>query len=510
MENIICSDCGEAISQEQARTTNDGRTICENCADEGYFWCEDCETYVPSEDIREVTFRHPTVFGRYETRYICIDCLEHSSSYWQCEDCHSWFNERVDSIFVRNHGSICESCYVDGSYVTCHECGDVVSYGESEWDDAYEEYVCRNCARERVHEDDHHNLHQYSYKPDPKPHTRRKCKCDSCNDVADLLFGCELEVDKGPSNERSAAIREIADASQDVYMKSDGSLVSGFEIVTHPCTLEYHMYEFRWRKITSIAKHHGFKSHDARTCGLHVHVGRYQLGTDDTARHQTIGNLIMLVDRHWDALVKFSRRQEDQLRWAVRPQIIKATDGDTEDQVLEKAFAANNGNRYQAINLNNYGTIEFRLFNGTLKRDTIIATLQLISNMCLYAKTHSPTECLASKWSDLTTYHIHDELTEYCKTIGLVNVQDPSPIDLVAPAQQEPTGEVNADIHVGSIVRAVQGPRQGLTGIVLDIIPDIAFGYAVSFPGWHDGHNCARADISDSGWWFNREDLIPA
>ena len=61
-------------------------------------------------------------------------------------------------------------------------------------------------------------------------------------------------------------------------------------------------------------------------------------------------------------------------------------------QILEKAKSGCNG-RYVAVNLNNYHTIEFRLFRGTLKYNTFIATLQMVNHICDAAicKLHSGT-----------------------------------------------------------------------------------------------------------------------
>jgi hypothetical protein len=39
-------------------------------------------------------------------------------------------------------------------------------------------------------------------------------------------------------------------------------------------------------------------------------------------------------------------------------------------------------NRYTCVNIQNYNTIEFRIFRGTLKYNTFIAALQLIDEIC--------------------------------------------------------------------------------------------------------------------------------
>ena len=59
-------------------------------------------------------------------------------------------------------------------------------------------------------------------------------------------------------------------------------------------------------------------------------------------------------------------------------------------EILQKA--KDTGNRYVAVNLRNYHTIGFRLFSGTLKLNTLLATLQIISEICRIALLFSEKE----------------------------------------------------------------------------------------------------------------------
>ncbi|MEI3506028.1 MAG: hypothetical protein V8Q32_00590, partial [Anaerotignum faecicola] len=57
----------------------------------------------------------------------------------------------------------------------------------------------------------------------------------------------ELEIDEGGGFEANAKeLLKLAnsEADQFIYCKSDGSLSEGFEIVSHPFTLDYHINEF--------------------------------------------------------------------------------------------------------------------------------------------------------------------------------------------------------------------------------------------------------------------------
>ena len=48
------------------------------------------------------------------------------------------------------------------------------------------------------------------------------------------------------------------------YCKHDGSLDEGFEIVTHPMTLDFHLHRMPWERIVEEAKRLGYTSHQAR------------------------------------------------------------------------------------------------------------------------------------------------------------------------------------------------------------------------------------------------------
>ena len=66
-------------------------------------------------------------------------------------------------------------------------------------------------------------------------------------------------------------------------------------------------------------------------------------------------------------------------RWASRYGI-STTAKDTYKNAKDKRMG-----RYVAVNLENYSTIEFRIFKGTLCYKNFIATLQLIYEICRFA-----------------------------------------------------------------------------------------------------------------------------
>ncbi|MBR6622600.1 MAG: hypothetical protein IKK91_01680 [Ruminococcus sp.] len=96
-------------------------------------------------------------------------------------------------------------------------------------------------------------------------------------------------------------------------------------------------------------------------------------------------------------------------RWSARYGYEK-----TGKEILKKAKCSDHG-RYSAVNLCNYSTIEFRLFRGTLKYNTFIATLQFVDTICDVAISMSQSELEELSWSELVCNIKYPELVQYLK-----------------------------------------------------------------------------------------------
>lgn len=275
-------------------------------------------------------------------------------------------------------------------------------------------------------------INRYGYKPEP----RFGYKNDR-ESRGHLTFGVELECEprrngapKMDADELSDRIDEIA--SDRVYCKSDCSLSHGLEIVTHPGTLAHHMYVMHWRQIQRTCEKAGFRSHDTENSGLHVHVGRAQLGSTDAERDETIRKVQVLFVMYAAELTRFSRRTRSRLdEWAsfrsfgVSPESIRATDGDTLAAWARSSVPTFEDDyhqqRYTAVNLMNRATVEIRIFRGTLKRDTLIAAIQLVSNVFEYAMDHTWDAIRTSTWADVAAYKPHKEIVGYMIARGLLD-----------------------------------------------------------------------------------------
>lgn len=314
-----------------------------------------------------------------DNEFLCEHCYEEQTV--ACEHCgrRIW----LDNAETDGHIYLCGRCF-DDYYTSCEGCGRLINRDAAYYEDSDGDYpYCRDCYHQRSRR----AIRAYNYKPDPLFYGS-----------GDLFMGVEVEIDHGGENDENAReILDVANAKEDrIYCKHDGSLHNGFEIVSHPMDLQYHTEEMNWREVFAKARELHYTSHNAGTCGLHVHVGKSAFGKNVAERDEVIGRIVYFVEKHWAELVRFSRRTNETLeRWAAR----YATISHTTKETYQKAKAKYMG-RYVAINLENYETIEFRIFRGTLRYETFMATLQLVDEICCMAMVMPDSYLEQLSWSD--------------------------------------------------------------------------------------------------------------
>lgn len=304
---------------------------------------------------------------------------------------------------------LCQSCY-DRHYTSCERCGRIIHLDDAYYEDDDED--CPLCYDCHTHARRNKMIEDYYYKPEPL-----------FRGNGSRYFGVELEIDGAGEDDTSARrIMEIANGNgvENLYCKHDGSLDDGFEMVTHPMTLEYHMKEMPWAKILQEAIHLGYTSHQANTCGLHVHVNRDAFGESEAEQDAVIARILYFFEKNWEELLKFSRRTPRQLeRWATRYGY-----KDQPKELLDHAKKGYHGGRYTSVNLTNTDTIEFRIFRGTLKCNTLIATLQLLDRICDVAICLTDDQVKAMSWTTFVSGCTQPDLVRYLKERRLY-VNDP-------------------------------------------------------------------------------------
>ena len=328
----------------------------------------------------------------FDDHLFCKSCLAEQTIL--CHEC----GERI--YRSQNEGTsdipLCQDCY-DDHYTHCERCGRMIHNDAAHYIDDGDYPYCRSCYEIECDR----NIHEYNYKPNPIFYGE-----------GNRFFGVELEIDEGGEDDSSAEdVMYVGNRSDEhIYCKHDGSLHDGFEIVTHPMTLEYHMAIMPWKDITDKARKLGYTSHQAETCGLHIHINRTSFGESAEAQDEAIGRILYFVERNWNELLIFSRRTQEQLNSWARRYGYK----DQPKELLEHAKKGYDG-RYTCVNLTNYSTIEFRIFRGTLKLNTILATLQLVNHICEVAVSLSDEEVRHLSWSRFVDLITEPELIQYLK-----------------------------------------------------------------------------------------------
>lgn len=354
-DTMTCACCGAEVHRDDVYYVSD-QPLCQHCADEETFVCDSCG------------FR-----------------------YWNSDNMGS------DAL------DLCPSCREE-YYVTCSVCGCLVRDSQARYEDCDDEGdtpYCESCYQDRIGD----ALHCYSYKPTPIFYGG-----------GPLYLGVELEVDGAGQNASHA--RTVLDVmnrwEEYAYMKTDGSLDDGLELVTHPCTLEEHINNVPWADTMTAFRKMGYCSHNAGTCGLHVHVNRDALGEHSAAQDETIGKVLYIFERFWQEILRFSRRTESQMNhWAARYGYKNSA-----KEILDHAKYDSGNGRYACVNLTNHDTIEFRAFRGTLKYNTLIATLQFVDRICRVAIALSESEIKDMGWPELVlhlTGSTTPELVQYLK-----------------------------------------------------------------------------------------------
>lgn len=316
---------------------------------DGYFYCEDC--------LEAATF-------------VCEHCGErHSLSYstaisvngypeWWCEDC------------------------IEDSAMRCEMCGELFPANEMTWSESRGEYLCEHCFEEYGHSD---NARVRGYHDAPPLRF-----IGACRPTWGGLWrgiGIELEVDGGGYTQ--SALNEIDRiAGEHLHFEHDGSLDDGFEIVTQPHTVDA-FHEMPWEEILDICDRNGFSSHDAGTCGLHVHFSREFFGNDVETQNDNIAKLMQFYELYWDDVLKVSRRTESQAdEWASRYATVN------KKRLKEHAKGDRYSSRYMAINITNPSTVEIRLTRGTLNYKAFMA--------CIDFMTCAVENSCRIGWSDTT------------------------------------------------------------------------------------------------------------
>ena len=384
-----CACCGEWVAEDDADAVDiEGERFCNyDCAvSAGYEQCQQCGEWVADTDAIMPQGVRCEVLGVY-----CCDDCANAAGYVQCDDCGEWIAYE-DATTTHDDREICELCY-DNHYLRCEHCGEVYHDDEGGWHGDY--WYCSDCAPEYDEADE---LHEYGYTP--------WLTFFGENPNGELpYFGIELETDTSEYNVRGTYAHALSQLPQAgaFWLTRDGSLNNGVEVTSMPCTLDYHVSSGLWEAVRDTATAHGYRSHDTSTCGLHIHVNRAFFGKSALVQDAAAYKLTRLMQRFEQPLTTFARRRDNH--WCAYGTTTDYTKTPAKNaSLLNKAADlkdCHGRTHNKALNLQHSQTFEFRIFKGTLRVETLYASLALVNGLAHVVKTHGETWCEHVTWYDL-------------------------------------------------------------------------------------------------------------
>jgi hypothetical protein len=172
------------------------------------------------------------------------------------------------------------------------------------------------------------------------------------------------------------------------YLKSDGSLNCGFELVTHPMSHSYFTNDAGtlWDTINRLKVDYNMMAWGTKTCGLHIHISRNGF---NGGSHQH--RFLQLVYNNKDFYEVMAGRSSSN--WAKFDDIYDHAGKKTFRHKLNREGS----DRYAAVNTNNRNTLEMRIFRGSLNTGYIKACIDLAHASVEFTRTMSVPEVRNNK-----------------------------------------------------------------------------------------------------------------
>ena len=373
--------------------------------------CEECnKLYVYSTffwTTNQATDVDPMPFPRYEgcenTCRTCVLEIAEREEMTKCNSCDSYeydsnlfYSERNDGIYL-----CMRRC---ATYpITCDDC-----------DNDYREIDGHECS----YQTGSPTIRSYGYKPNAKffgnapYHLGFELEVENSSRECDEEHEYDCDSDCLGDSDHDDVLNVIHEAcGPRVYMKEDASLDNGFEIVSHPHSLDEYHTKFDWTWLDGL-RSNGYLSWNRRTCGLHVHIGKVAFEKDSKGSRVA----------HEVRFTKFIYDNEMQVeRISGRGSNTYATFADKGNIVRKVKFQDQRDSRYSVVNVYNESTYEVRIFRGSLRKERVLSGIEFVQavaehtrNMKVVAK-HKPFA-----WSHFVSFVVNNAET-YPNLLTIIN-----------------------------------------------------------------------------------------
>ena len=396
VELKCCIACDTTLNSDDGTTTSSGDPVCESCM----IMCSSCESVLTVDDE----------YNDVEGELWCQRCTRDNATW--CDLCDNYFTGYSYGADDSND-TFCERCFENNTSY-CEEC---------------DNYYVNGCGYNHEDESDSRTIHDYSYRPDPIFHS-------SEDEQTRLYFGIEIETEVrgGDYSDRRVAAdyAQALEAQRLAYLKSDGSLECGFEIVTHPMSHSYFMNDASvlWNTISTLKDKYSMMAWGTKTCGLHIHISRNGF-SGGSHQHR----FLQLVYNNKDFYEVLAGRSSSH--WAKFDDNI---DPNTGRKSLKHKFDRHGSDRYSAVNTNNRNTLEMRIFRGSLNTRFIKSCIDLAHASVEFTRVMSVPEVREHKLDCINLIQYIRERAELYPSLnqrlnGMSNV-----IDKIERKEYVPTG----------------------------------------------------------------------
>ena len=263
-------------------------------------------------------------------------------------------------IALSNRMIVCKQCYNIHGGFKCQYCK-LIYIGQ---DYNQTENCCKYCFQGMKLQGENNKLrfHNYYFKPYPVFYPKKTENT--------LYLGLQLQLG-GVQDYNKVNKFAAYNQTNFFYIKKDSTIPKyGCQVVSYPATKDFHLSnKSKWKKLLSSAKRYCFKSFDIDNCGLHIHVNK------DFFNEEEIVKLDCFVNKNKQFFEKISKRTSQFCRFLDKP-----------DDLFGKPI---NANRHCALNLTSRDTIQFRMFKGTLKYQSVMSYIQFVYYLCNYIKTNN-------------------------------------------------------------------------------------------------------------------------
>lgn len=253
----------------------------------------------------------------------------------------------------------------------CDHCDCYIEYDE----DYYGDDECVYCHEERQSES---IIEGYSESHDHRPIFFGSYK----GEFVGLGFELEVDCDEDGECDNEETAQGLCSAcgleENEMRYAHDGSLNYGFECISQPHTVkDFWDKAEKWRKMLKYLSNAGYTSHNAGTCGLHVHVSRGMFGKNEEEQDRAISKVYAFFDENWEDLARVSRRtdfgycEKNRLRF-------EEYQDNSKSLYAKWKKARKGGSHYVALNNGNCHTFEYRLGRGTLNAWSFFAWIDLV------------------------------------------------------------------------------------------------------------------------------------